>query len=190
MTCKTRAWPQRGWCEGAKCHRIAESRAPGAAWQLGNTAGLLSPRVLHINERSQILNAVYGSQCENASAQQVLRLSGDVEVWSGPPNALVYLDLLLYIPGGRLGSGTFAAAAAAPRLCSPTSVPLKQDFFTAGIMPISSMSFSFKLFDSVLLIAVSVSQAFSDPLFLGTAFFNVFCCIAVGALSLLGTILV
>lgn len=38
-------------------------------------------------------------------------------------------------------------------------------------MAISSMSFSFKPFDSVLLIAVSVSQAFIDPLFLGTAGF-------------------
>lgn len=36
----------------------------------------------------------------------------------------------------------------------------------------SSMSFSFKPFDSVLLVAVSVLQAFTDPLFLGIAFFK------------------
>lgn len=52
------------------------------------------------------------------------------------------------------------------------------------------MSFSFKPFDSVLLIAVSVSQAFIDSLFLGTAGFYMLCCVAVGALSLLGTALI
>lgn len=64
-------------------------------------AGLLSPRVLHISVRSQVLNAVYGSQCENVSAQQVFWLyRGDVEVWSGPPKAFVYLDLLFYVLAG------------------------------------------------------------------------------------------
>lgn len=76
--------------------------------------------------------------------------------------------------GDRLGSGTFATGCGntSALLCSPTSVLIKQDFFTACIMPISSMSFSFKPFDSVLLIAVSISHAFIDPLFLGTAGFS------------------
>lgn len=56
-------------------------------------------------------------------------------------------------------------------LCSVTSALIKPDLFTACILPVWSMSFSFKPFGSVLLVAVSVLQAFVDPVFLGNAFF-------------------